>query len=143
MTRIGFYILHAATPDAFVCRLCQQLYQRGEPLFVHGPDADGLRRLDEALWTFQPGSFVPHEIVDDGATTDVPVALSTGAPDETRTGVLINLAAEVPLFFSRFERVAEIVAAQAADKQAGRTRYAFYRDRGYDLQTHNNVDGQD
>lgn len=141
MTRIGFYILRAATPDAFVCRLCQQLYQRGESLFVYCDDAATIRRLDEALWTFQPGSFVPHDVVDDGAVAMSPVALSTHAPDDARTGVLINLAAEVPLFFSRFERVAEIIANDADAKQTGRARYAFYRDRGYDLQTHNNVDG--
>lgn len=141
MTRIGFYILRSSSPDAFVCRLCQQLYGHGTPLYVYSDDADTVRRIDEALWTFQPGSFVPHDVVDDGVISDAPVALSTHAPDEARSGVLINLADQVPLFFSRFERVAEIVADDAMAKQHGRARYAFYRDRGYDLQTHNNVDG--
>ncbi len=50
--------------------------------------------------------------------------------------MLINLAAEVPLFFSRFERVAELVNEQADTRSQGRARYSFYRERGYPLHTH-------
>ena len=50
--------------------------------------------------------------------------------------VLINLADEVPDFFSRYARVAEIVDADAIRREKGRERFRFYRDRGYQLQTH-------
>ena len=50
--------------------------------------------------------------------------------------VLINLDSDVPLFFSRFERVAEILDQDPQTRQKGRERYRFYRDRGYDLNTH-------
>jgi DNA polymerase-3 subunit chi len=50
--------------------------------------------------------------------------------------VLINLAAEVPEFFSRYERVAEVVDADAVRREQSRERYRFYRDRGYKLNTH-------
>ncbi|MEJ2644677.1 MAG: DNA polymerase III subunit chi, partial [Gammaproteobacteria bacterium] len=56
---------------------------------------------------------------------------------ETDCDVLINLAAEVPLFFSRFERVAELIGNNEENKQQGRQRYRFYKDRGYTLDTHN------
>ena len=48
--------------------------------------------------------------------------------------VLINLSSEVPLFFSRFERVTEIIGL--LDKASGRERFRFYRDRGYPLKSH-------
>ena len=50
--------------------------------------------------------------------------------------VLINLAADVPEFFSRYERVAEVVDANALRREQSRERYRFYRDRGYKLDTH-------
>ena len=53
-----------------------------------------------------------------------------------RTDLLINLGAEVPLFFSRFERVAEIVSGENEDRALARDRFRFYRDRGYSLNTH-------
>ena len=41
-----------------------------------------------------------------------------------------------PSFFSRFERVAEIVGIDDADVTAGRNRYRYYRERGYELRSH-------
>ena len=37
---------------------------------------------------------------------------------------------------SFFGRLAEIVGADPEDAQAGRERYRFYRERGYELRTH-------
>jgi DNA polymerase-3 subunit chi len=51
--------------------------------------------------------------------------------------VLINLASVPPPFFSRFARLAEIVSGDDADAAAGRERYRFYRERGYELRAHN------
>ncbi|RDJ93817.1 DNA polymerase III subunit chi, partial [Lacticaseibacillus rhamnosus] len=39
-------------------------------------------------------------------------------------------------FFSRFQRLVEIVGTDASDRQAARERYRFYRDRGYEIRTH-------
>jgi DNA polymerase-3 subunit chi len=51
--------------------------------------------------------------------------------------VLINLTDEQPLFFSQFNRVAEILDNTDNVKAAGRERYQFYKHRGYELDTHN------
>jgi DNA polymerase-3 subunit chi len=50
---------------------------------------------------------------------------------------LINLADTHPLFFSQFNRVAEVIDANEDVKQAGRSRYQFYKHRGYELDTFN------
>ena len=50
--------------------------------------------------------------------------------------VLINLTPAVPLFFSRFARVAEIVGQDEDSKLSARERFRFYRDRGYALESH-------
>ncbi|MES9977893.1 MAG: DNA polymerase III subunit chi, partial [Candidatus Thiodiazotropha sp. 6PLUC5] len=50
--------------------------------------------------------------------------------------VLINLSQEVPNFFSRFERVAEVIDQEPPVVTAGRERFRFYRDRGYPLKKH-------
>ena len=50
--------------------------------------------------------------------------------------VLINLEGETPGFFSRFERVLEVVGTDDGDLARGRARYRYYRERGYALQTH-------
>ena len=60
----------------------------------------------------------------------------SGAEPDASSQVLINLAAEVPLFFSRFERVAELVDEDDGVRRSGRSRYTFYKERGYPLRTH-------
>jgi len=47
--------------------------------------------------------------------------------------VLINLSDQTPSNFARFERMLEIVADQEAERNAGRERYRFYKERGYPL----------
>jgi DNA polymerase-3 subunit chi len=50
--------------------------------------------------------------------------------------VLINLADQLPSFFSRFERLIECVDHDPEVKQASRSRFKYYRDHGYPLNTH-------
>jgi DNA polymerase-3 subunit chi len=54
--------------------------------------------------------------------------------------VLVNLRADWPPFFGRFERLVEIVSVDDEDRQQGRERFKFYRDRGYALRIHDMSD---
>jgi DNA polymerase III subunit chi len=47
--------------------------------------------------------------------------------------MLINLAQTQPLIFSRFTQLVELVGQDERDKAAGRVRFKFYRDRGYEI----------
>jgi DNA polymerase-3 subunit chi len=47
--------------------------------------------------------------------------------------LLISLHNVCLPFFSRFERVIEIVSQDDEDAKQGRDRYKFYKDRGYEL----------
>ncbi len=88
---------------------------------------------------FSQGSFIPHRIVRGELAQPAlePVLIGVNQPPAPgRWDVLINLAAEVPEFFSRYERVAEVVDANAVRREQSRERYRFYRDRGYKLNTH-------
>ena len=49
---------------------------------------------------------------------------------------MINLSEEIPAFFSRFTRVAELVDQAPTSRNLARERYRFYRDRGYSLDSH-------
>ncbi len=137
MTHIDFYILaseQAQGRERLACRLAEKVYKLGRRLYIHTADAAQARLLDELLWTFRSGSFVPHEL---GGGEEAPVRIGHDAEQAAPAEVLINLAPEVPLFFSQYERVAEIIDQDPTQRDKGRTRYRFYRDRGYTLKTHN------
>lgn len=142
MTRIDFYILPEGgartSPVMTACKLCEKATAGGHRVYAHVPDPAMAEDLDGALWSFQQGGFLTHERYD-GEPLDEPLpAVLIGAvePPETHHGVMLNLGLEVPDWFSRFERVLEIVAADAEGRAKSRERYKFYRDRGYELATH-------
>lgn len=143
MTRVDFYILpeSARPPEGAVmtaCKLCDKAAGAGQRTYVHAGDPELLASIDGALWSFRQGSFISHERL--GARLEAPlpmVLIGNGEPPADYQAVMINLAREVPPFFSRFERVLEIVDGDAAQRAQSRVRYKFYRDRGYELATHN------
>lgn len=139
MTRVDFYLLagaDAAERARFACRLADKAYRLGHRVFIHTASAEQTRELDDLLWTFAQNSFVPHAPCHNGDDPAPPVLLGHDAEPPAASDVLINLAADVPLFFSRFERVAELVDDEPAVREQARTRYSFYKERGYPLSTH-------
>ena len=143
MTRIDFYILPetAKPPEGRVmttCRLCDKAATGGQRVFVYAPESAAADAVDGALWSFRQGSFISHERL--GATLEEPlpaVLIGAAEPPPSHQQVMINLGNEVPAFFSRFDRVLEIVDGDAAQRAESRVRFKFYRDRGYELTTHN------
>lgn len=139
MTRVDFYVLPSATPQArqrLACRLAEKAYNLAHQVYIHTDDARQAQQLDTLLWTFRDGSFVPHECFDLDTDAAVPVLIGHREAPDNVNQVLINLQPDVPMFFSRFERVVEIVDQDELVRQQGRQRYQFYRERGYPLQTH-------
>ena len=136
MTRIDFYVLKDHGRDAstrFACRLSCRALSAGMPIHIHTRDHDDAAALDALLWDYPQHRFVPHDNLTTTPTPRAPVHIGHAAPLHT-SGLLINLHDDVPEFFGRFDRVAEIVVEET--KSQSRTRYAHYRHRGYPLHNH-------
>lgn len=138
MTRVDFYLLpEDGNAVAVACRLCEKAVAGGAQVYVRA-DAAMADEVDGALWSFRQGGFVSHERFS-GAPVEAPapaVLIGVLAPPESYRTVMLNLGHDVPTWFSSCERVLEIVACDAASKTLSRERYRFYKDRGYELKTH-------
>jgi len=139
MTRVDFYILPDSDPaqrPQLACKLAEKAYGQGLTVYVHTTTEAEAVHLDELLWTFRHGSFLPHAL--DSKVTDEPPPILIGYDHEpsSHTDVLINLTAEVPRFIARFERIAELVDQRPEQLAQSRERYRFYRERGYELNSH-------
>jgi len=143
MTRVDFYILPETDgPGGSVvmtaCKLCDKATLGGSRVYIYAPTAELVDALDSALWSFRQGSFIGHERHPGELLQPLPaVLIGSEEPPDAYQQILINLGAEVPPFFSRFDRVLEIVEGAAAPRAQSRVRFKFYRDRGYELNTHN------
>jgi len=139
MTKIDFYLLSQSGQDAcetMACKLIEKIYQLKHKVYIHTHSEQDAARIDNLLWTQKPGNFIPHEIASNNNHPETPIIIGHGDEAPPIQDVLINLTQTVPLFFSQFNRVAEFVDADDTNKNLGRTRFKFYKDRGYELDTH-------
>lgn len=140
MTRVDFYILNSGDKVQrfrFVCRLAEKAFTHGHRLFIHAPTGDEQRHLDDVLWSFRQGSFIPHALAETGLSQSDPILIGeTPAPDKN-FDVYVNLDGAVPSRFERYARIAEIVSGNTPSKEAARERFRIYRRAGIEIFSHN------
>jgi DNA polymerase-3 subunit chi len=139
--RVDFYVLEGQSPSGrlkLACKLAEKAYLAAQAVLVWDTDPTELRAFDEMLWTFNDGSFVPHEpLAGNGAPSDTPVLLSSGVALSANVDIIINLAPDLPPFLSRTPRVVEIIDGDDARRRAGRARFKAYRELGVQPASHN------
>ncbi len=135
MTQVDFYF-NAPEKLQVACRLAAKAFRQRRPLLIYVPEPELARRLDTLLWSVPSTSFVPHCRTGDRIAAQTPVLIAEDDTSPAGFDLLINLADECPPHFERFERLFEIVSRDEAERLNGRTRYRYYRDRGYPLSDH-------
>ena len=140
MARIDFYVLKQSgetSRQKFACRLAEKAYRLQHTVHIHTGNMADAERINELLWTFRDGSFVPHHII--GAAADVRQSAVTIGCDQHLAqprDLLINLGEAIPTFAETFPRIAELVTSDDECRQQGRKRFANYRSQGHTLETH-------
>ena len=140
--RVDFYILEEPSPAGrlkVACKLAEKAYLSAQTVLVWHTDPAELRTFDEMLWTFNDGSFVPHEVLPaSGAIpAETPVLLSLGVAPSANVDIVINLGPDLPTCLSQTRRVAEIIDGDDTRRRAGRTRFKAYRELGVQPASHN------
>ncbi len=132
MTRIHFF--HGAA-DKFLAAvqwLALQNAQRSRTLVVL-TEATALDRFDQLLWSRPPTRFLAHCRLGHPLQSQTPIILTPhleATPDDL---TVLNLDLEIPAGFERYQALVEIISADENDRQAGRNRFRYYRERGYQL----------
>jgi DNA polymerase-3 subunit chi len=137
VTLVGFYVVQAAGEEQrlqVAARLTDKAFGRGHRVFINAANENQARQLDALLWSFRPASFLPHAL--QGEEHAEQIAIGWGQDPGDHNDLLINLQLDIPAFFSRFQRVAEVVTQDDDSITALRKSWKFYKDRGYELEKH-------
>ena len=140
--RVEFYVLDSAddrTRLVYACRLVEKAFQQQQTVCVTLDAPADAEAFDALLWTYADQSFVPHALAADAAASAGPAPLTpvyVGCGVPVAADLLVNLGHQVPACYDRYARVADLVDAQPARRDAGRRRFAQYRDRGHTPDTH-------
>lgn len=140
MTRIDFYF---NIEDKFrqVAELAHHALNRKRRLFIFTTDAHAATELESVLWSHPPTGFLPHCRSNHALGQETPIVIDWQGENLLHDDVLINLTPSHPPFFSRFKGLIELVGLEDEDRAAARSRFRFYRDRGYEIKSHD-VTGQ-
>lgn len=140
MARVDFYVLQRVDERSrytLACKLAEKAYRLDNTVYIHTKNPGDAARLDELLWTFRDGSFVPHCISGSTDGTDAsPVTIGSATDGIEPRDLLINLCDEIPSFADSFPRVAELVTSDEECRRLSRQRFVEYRNQGHSIQTH-------
>jgi DNA polymerase-3 subunit chi len=123
-------------PLLLVCELARKASDAGLPMLVLCASAAQAEELDDLMWSFDPDAYVPHQIVgaDEDEEDEVPVLIATPGHDVPLRPQVLNLRdAAVP---DGFERVLEVVPADASARGPLRERWKQYQARGLAVTKH-------
>lgn len=136
MTKVDFY---TGVEDKLrtACKLSHKAMLGGLRVVLHTPDEATTETLDKLLWRYPAIAFIPHCRSHEANADSMPVVVGHAPEPFPHSEVLISLHTVCLPFFSRFQRVIEIVSQDAEDARLGRERFSFYRDRGYEMRHFN------
>lgn len=140
MPDISFYVLASESSQErhlFACKLIEKAYRSGTFAYVLTDSPAQSQLIDDLLWTFRAGSFVPHQVY----TGDFPdienvVLIGSGTPPVSWQKTLINLSSQCPQDFQQADRILEILDNSEETKSWGRQRYRAYQQAGIEITTH-------
>lgn len=135
MTSVDFYF-NAEDRFQVACRLAGKALAQKKRLLICAPQPEAASRIDRMLWTWPAIGFTPHCAAHDALAPETPVLIGSGEEGPQGCELLLNLSDGTPPHFERYERLLEVVAADDAERKAARSRYKFYRDRGYPIASH-------
>lgn len=141
MTRVDFYF-NAADKLDVARKLAGKVFHAGQQALLYTADERLAHELDATVWTRDKLSFVPHVRCGHPLAKETPLLIGTDAEALASPDVLINLDAVTPPCFGRFERLLEVVSQDPEDRRLARERFRYYKDRGYELKTHDLAEKQ-
>jgi DNA polymerase III subunit chi len=141
MAEVSFYILSSALLQErylFACKLIEKAYRNGQFCYILTDSDEQSELLDDLLWTFRAGSFIPHEIYTGQApSTDKVILIGSVKAPEHSQGLLFNLSSKYPEDISKTKRILEMLDNCEITKAAARNRYRQYQQAGMRVTTHN------
>lgn len=141
MPQIDFYVLSKSDLQErliFTCRLVEKVVKLGHKVIILTSDKQDSQSLDDLLWTFRPESFVPHKVLTENDMEQSSVGITHETFCTLKSGdVLVNLSQNAPTNIDQFQRLVEIVVQDQSVLTSTRNHFAYYRDKGYAIETHN------
>jgi len=135
MTQIQFYHLTATPLERALPRLLEKAIAAGFRSLVVCGSEEKAAWLDDVLWTYDGGSFLPHATAKFGQAEAQPVFLAADAAQNPNSATLLAVTdGSSPESLPGYQRVIDIFDGANEEAVArARTRWSAYKQQGHTL----------
>lgn len=126
----------------YCCRLAAHAWRsEGKPLLLQADDSNRREQLDELLWGFAPGAFVPHARYGDATAEQAPILLVDAQQSAELAGaaypLLLNMDAELIAQANQCDRVLWVLPQEPQLRELVREYYKQARNSNIQQRYHN------
>ncbi|MDQ6647571.1 MAG: DNA polymerase III subunit chi [Pseudomonadota bacterium] len=114
-----------------MCELAKKAFASQEPTLILTRDHEQAHAVDELLWAFDDDAMIPHQLAGDDDDAETAVLIVPPGIETADRPLLINLRDSCA--GGRYQRVLEVVAADAAEREGSRIRWREYQRLGFEL----------
>jgi DNA polymerase-3 subunit chi len=134
---VDFYVLArpGQSAERLACQLAMMAWEQGHSIAVLTSDQADAEALDDLMWDFPAGRFLPHSQAKNGEKAPVSIEVQPADIAADRD-VVINLADSAVPEPGRFKRLLEIVPGSEQKRLASRQKFREYRDQGLEPASH-------
>ncbi|MCL4678394.1 MAG: DNA polymerase III subunit chi [Alphaproteobacteria bacterium] len=135
MAEVRFYHLQVQRQEEALPALIAKAAESGKRVIVRLADEREVERINEALWTFRPDSFIPHGSAKDGHDpARQPVWLTHTNDNPNGAEVLIAGHGAAQAFGPEIALCCEMLDGRdEAEVQAARERWKVYKEAGHEV----------
>ncbi|WP_374443582.1 DNA polymerase III subunit chi [Stella sp.] len=134
MTEIGFYHLTRTPLERALPRLLEKVAGSGRRAVVLTGSEERAEALNALLWTYDPGSFLPHGTARDGNPGEQPIWLTPQDENPNGATVLVLVDGMVSARLDAYERCLDLFDGNDPDAvAAARERWREAKQAGHAL----------
>lgn len=134
MSEVSFYQLRSTPLEKALPRLVEKIYANHKRVVILIDSEERLKELNTILWTFSPGSFLPHGSKFEGKPEEQPVWLTTEIENPNQSNILIVTDESVIDKTQEYEKILDFFnGLDAASLQKARDRWIHYKKQNLPL----------
>ncbi len=132
MTEINFYHLQNHPLEQVLPKLLEKVVRAGFRAVVLSGSKARINALNAAMWTYEPGAFLPHGSAEEGHPGDQPVWLTDTHENPNEASVLVLTDGVACDAYPTYEKCLDLFDGNDPQAEAAaRERWKVYRDAGH------------
>lgn len=127
-TVVAFYHLTVTRLEHALPKLVEKALAGGFKVLLTARDDAAAEQLNQLLWSYDSGSFLPHGTIADGSPERQPVLIATEAVPLNQAEVLIVTDGRIAPPSTAYKKVLDIFdGRESASLEAARSRWLEYK----------------